>query len=68
MVATGERYDVKNDEWSRLAQMDEVRYGPGAAILPDGRVLVAGGMSKCAYLKSAEITTRRRKAGARQPI
>lgn len=43
MVATGERYDVKNDEWSSLAQMDEVRYGPGAAILPDGRVLVVGG-------------------------
>ncbi|MEK3744147.1 kelch repeat-containing protein [Brevibacillus sp. FSL K6-0770] len=29
MVATGERYDVKNDEWSSLAQMDEVRYGSG---------------------------------------
>ncbi|MBU8711308.1 MULTISPECIES: kelch repeat-containing protein [Brevibacillus] len=45
MVATGERYDVKNDEWSSLAQMDEVRYGPGAALLPDGRVLLAGGQT-----------------------
>jgi len=40
-----EIYDPGANTWSSVGEMTEARGGHAAAVLPDGRVLVAGGMS-----------------------
>ena len=45
-------------EWSALAPMAQARFGAAAAVLPDGKVLVAGGMATAqgdSAVKSAEL-------------
>lgn len=41
--------------WSTLAPMGTARDGPAAAVMPCGKVLVAGGNDKGAKLKTAEL-------------
>ena len=38
-----ERYDPRADRWTAVAPLDHARFGHGAALLRDGRVLVFGG-------------------------
>ena len=38
-----ERYDPRTDRWAEAAPLARARIGHGAALLPDGRVLVFGG-------------------------
>jgi hypothetical protein len=47
-------YDHHRNLWYEVAPMLTPRAYPGAALLPDGRVLVAGGYND-GYLKSSEI-------------
>ncbi len=42
-LATAELYDPIHNVWTPVASMAEARGSVGAALLPDGRVLVAGG-------------------------
>ncbi len=42
--------------FSKLPEMSEARYAPGAALLPSGEALIAGGFNETsAYLKTAEV-------------
>lgn len=38
-----ERYDPRTNQWTDAAPLARARFGHGAALLPDGRVLVFGG-------------------------
>lgn len=40
-----ERFDPDNATWTRIARLPEDRIRPGMALLPDGRILIAGGSS-----------------------
>ncbi len=42
-LASAELYDPRTGSWSTAGSMTEARSGPSVALLPDGRVLVAGG-------------------------
>jgi len=42
-LASVEIYDPASGSWSEAAPMSHQRYGAAATVLPDGRVLVAGG-------------------------
>ncbi len=44
-VATAERFDPTTGRWSTLSPIAHARTGASAALLPNGRVLVAGGES-----------------------
>jgi hypothetical protein len=44
-LSSAELYDPATDTWTQTAPMSEPRDQPGVAVLPDGRVLVAGGYS-----------------------
>jgi hypothetical protein len=51
-----EIYDPGSDTWSVSGAMSEGRHHPGAALLPDGRVLVVGGrLSFVKELSNADI-------------
>jgi N-acetylneuraminic acid mutarotase len=55
-LTSAEIYDPKADRWSPTAPTDEHRLGHTATLLPDGRVLVAGGQADSGtFLKSTEI-------------
>src|SRR5207253_6007752 len=43
VLASAELYDPASNSWSAIASMAQGRLGAFASILPDGRVLVAGG-------------------------
>jgi N-acetylneuraminic acid mutarotase len=59
VTATAEIYDPKSATWHSAARMSVARYHHVAALLPDGRVLVAGGWALTSNsdksLASAEI-------------
>ena len=42
-LATADVYDPATDRWTPTGALHDTRFGAGAATLPDGRVLVAGG-------------------------
>ncbi len=57
-LASGEIYDPAADRWTPIAPMGGTRMGHTASLLPDGRVLVAGGYRNRpaqAILATAEI-------------
>ena len=53
-LAAAELYDPATGSWSQTAGMSQKRYSFSAALLPDGRVLAAGGVGNPAFLSSAE--------------
>jgi N-acetylneuraminic acid mutarotase len=54
-VASAELYDPATNSWSPAASMATARYGQTATLLPNGKVLVAGGAAATAALASAEL-------------
>ena len=48
-------FDSVSTQWTPVASMRTARYDHGCALLPDGRVVVAGGNGKRGYLKSTEF-------------
>ena len=42
--SSGRLLDAKGTHWDDIALMDKARTDPAIAVLPDGRVLVAGGL------------------------
>ena len=46
---SSEIYDPVKDTWTAAADMHDVRVSPGAVALPDGRVLIAGGVDDSGY-------------------
>jgi N-acetylneuraminic acid mutarotase len=52
LIGTSEIYDPYSDKWSRADSMPEVRGDFAITTLPDGRVLVAGGLKG----RNAEVT------------
>ncbi len=56
VVASAEIYDPATGEWTLTGSMNEPRLDAAAALLPDGRVLVAGGRGQSAErLSTAEV-------------
>ncbi|MBK8038201.1 MAG: tandem-95 repeat protein [Verrucomicrobiaceae bacterium] len=53
--ATAELFDPATGTWSTTGPLATARYDHRAALLPDGRVLVAGGTGTSAALSSTEI-------------
>ncbi|MFD3993471.1 Kelch repeat-containing protein [Streptomyces sp. NPDC058583] len=45
-LATAEVYDPASGDWSTAGELHEARCGHSATLLPDGRVLVAGGAAR----------------------
>jgi N-acetylneuraminic acid mutarotase len=43
-LASAELYDTGSGTWTAAGSMSRARYGQAAALLPDGRVLMAGGL------------------------
>ena len=55
-LATAARYDPATDTWRSVAAMATARWGHTATLLPDGRVLVAGGGTENrGYAASADL-------------
>lgn len=44
-LASAERYDPVTDTWSSAGTLTTARYGHGAILLPNGKVLVIGGLT-----------------------
>ena len=55
LVDTAEVFDPATGQWTRTGAMSTVRSGHVAGLLPDGRVLVAGGADASKRLSSAEV-------------
>jgi hypothetical protein len=56
VLKTAEIYDSQADDWSSAGEMKTKRFAAGVALLPNGKVLVAGGNNGTLdYEKSAEI-------------
>ena len=52
---TAEIFNPSTKAFSQVASMHDPRSGAAGALLPDGRVLVAGGYNGSTYLQTAEI-------------
>src|SRR6185369_7779689 len=52
---SAEIYDPASGTWSLTAPMGTARWGHIVSLLPDGRVLVAGGVDRGVTTKSAEL-------------
>src|SRR5882672_853284 len=54
-VATAETYDLGTHAWSAVGSMSTPRVAYSAILLPNGKVLVAGGVNSDTNVASAEI-------------
>lgn len=54
-LSRAEIYEPDSDSWSAAASMSTARLQHSAALLPDGRVIVVGGLSGGTILSSTEI-------------
>ncbi|MFP2904849.1 kelch repeat-containing protein [Pyxidicoccus sp. 3LFB2] len=55
VLATAQVYDPATGTWSNTRPLSQVRHQHTAALLPDGRVLIAGGRNASASLATAEL-------------
>jgi hypothetical protein len=55
VTAEAELYNPSTGKWTRTGSMEAPRYLQGAALLQNGQVLVAGGISSSVAIASAEI-------------
>ena len=55
VTSSAEIYDPQNRNWTSVSNLSSPSYGHTATLLPDGRVLVAGGWYANSVLKKTEI-------------
>ena len=53
--SSAELYDPTTNTWSLIGDMGESRYHFSATLLRDGRVLIAGGLTKDGYSPTSEL-------------